>query len=110
LLAVIVLIAYPSTIVLASSETWTGAVSTNWGDSGNWSGAHSVPASGDSLVFATTGSLTMTDNLSGNPSIAGMSFSGNNFPAYEIIIESNPGGNPFTLTGTLADNCEYAVV
>ena len=51
-------------VVNSNTLTWTGGVSNNWGDAGNWVGA-SVPSNGNSLVFPTTSYTSPTDNMPG---------------------------------------------
>ena len=48
------------TVTFSSTKTWAGGTGTtlNWQTSGNWTGG--TPASGDDVVFNTTGTLTFT--------------------------------------------------
>ena len=79
----------------ANTDTWTGAVDTNWSTATsptNWSGGI-VPANGDSLVFDDTGTgLVNTDDLSGL-SVAGLAINGST-NSYTLN-----GALPLTLTG-----------
>ncbi|MBV9494722.1 MAG: Ig-like domain repeat protein [Acidobacteria bacterium] len=71
----------------ATSITWTGAVSGDWSNPGNWNGGV-VPVSGDALIFpAGSAHPVMTDDLP-----AGTSFESLTFDLTCVI-----DGNPFTV-------------
>jgi fibronectin-binding autotransporter adhesin len=90
----------------SATDTWVGGTSALWADP-NWTGgAGSVPATGDSLVFAfsgTTGAV-LTDNLmtTATYTIAGITFN-SGAPSY-LINSGTAGVNGFTLAGAITNN------
>jgi fibronectin-binding autotransporter adhesin len=76
----------------AAIRTWSGAVSGNWSDGGNWSPA-GIPASGDVLTFPAGAShQTMTNDLPADFNVGGLSFQ----DSYQL------SGNGLTLLGNLS--------
>jgi fibronectin-binding autotransporter adhesin len=93
-----------SSPLVAATDTWVGSASANW-STGSWLGDN-PPLSGDSLVFAASGSFgtALTDDVMtlSTSSVAGITFNAG-APAYTI----NPltvGTNGFTLTGNIVNN------
>jgi len=77
---------------LSSQKSWTGAVSSFWSDSHNWS-PQAVPSSGEVLLFpAGAVRLTMTNDLPAGTIAGAMTFNDN----YTL------SGNALTLNGDLA--------
>src|SRR5580698_9305708 len=53
----------PSVVSASGTDTWTGAAGDgNWGTANNWA-AHTVPASGDNVVFPAGAPATVTLNV-----------------------------------------------
>lgn len=85
--------------VRADVQTWWGLGATpNWSDSsGNWTNlelAASVPANGDSLLFANTTQTTSSNDLSGL-SVNWLAFTSGDFDLF---------GNPLTITGGVTNS------
>jgi len=81
-----------------STDTWVGGSGNNFSTAANWtysSGSGPI-ASGDSLVFAATGSTTPTNDLSS------FSFGGITFNSGASAFTFT--GNAFTLTGGITNN------
>ena len=93
---------------LATTATWSGNVSANWSDGGNWSAA--LPVSGGALTFAASGAAgaALTDNLMtpGTYNVAGITFTPA-APAY-TITPGSPGVNGFALTAALTNSSTNA--
>src|SRR5438874_1978925 len=72
------------------SDTWLGATDANFSTGSNWSPAtNAPPISGDSLIFDTSSTTTLNNDLtSGTFNVAGITFNAA-APAYTI------NGNPF---------------
>jgi fibronectin-binding autotransporter adhesin len=89
----------------AATDTWTGSVSQNWGDS-NWTGGNDPPQTGDSLVFGAAGTsgANLSDNLFSLASSSVSNVTFNSGAAAFTINPAAPGTNGFTLTGTIANN------
>ena len=92
LLALAGLVAAPET--QAAQRTWSGGAGgdNNWGTAANWGGT--VPAVGDSLVFAGSTRITNYNNLT-TLSLTGISFQNSGFLF---------GGNTITNSGGIFDN------
>lgn len=76
--------------VTHAPNTWTGAVSGKWSDRGNWT-TNSVPAAGETLVFAPgVSNRAMTNDLV-------------SFRAGQLIFQGDYtlSGNPLTLAGDI---------
>jgi acetyl esterase/lipase len=89
LFAVIQILA--TTSLFATTHTWTGAISPNWSNPGNWSPA-TVPASGDELAFPSASlNHSMTNDFPAS------------FTAGQITMSSNYtlNGNALNLGGDL---------
>jgi hypothetical protein len=84
----------------AITRTWTGSVSANWSNSGNWSPS-ATPVTGDSLVFpAGAAHNSMTNDLPGVTSVGSMTFA---LSAYTLI------GNALTLTADVTGDWQCGV-
>ena len=82
----------------ASTNTWVGGSGNNFSTTANWSySSGSGPlASGDSLIFGSTGSTTPNNDET--------AFSFNSITFTNTAQAYTVGGNGLTLNGTLADN------
>lgn len=81
----------------AADRTWVypGSGNTNWNRAANWSGS-AAPANNDLLTFAGAAGLGNTNNI-GSLSINGITFAAS---AGTFTL----GGQPLTITGTIANN------
>jgi hypothetical protein len=101
-LGLLVALLFAAVPVYASPNncTWTGATSTNWNTSTNWSGCGSVvPQNGDNLIFnksSLSGPTNLTNNIS-SLQVGSVQFSGSN--SFGFII----GGNSITIAGGISD-------
>ena len=77
-------------VVMATTSTWSGAVSNLWSVAGNWD---TLPVAGNALVFPATGTLTPNNDLPGGTSFSSVTFGGS---GYTI------SGNQIGLTGFVA--------
>ena len=65
--------------VRGTSRTWTGNVSKNWSDAGNWNPA-GVPTIGDVLTFASgSNQTTLNNDLSPSPPLGGVIVTNGNY-------------------------------
>ncbi len=78
----------------AATDTWTGANSANWSDSGNWNPG--LPTLGDTLIFDTSGQTAPNNNLTGQL-FGGITFTPT---GAQYIL----GGNAITLDTALVVN------
>ena len=82
--------------VNAAVETWVSGATSSFSLASNWTGTGLAPVSGDSWVLgATTGATTLTNDLTANINVAGITFNTGG-SAYTI------GGNAITLTGNIS--------
>jgi fibronectin-binding autotransporter adhesin len=82
------------------NDNWIGGVGdNNWSSAGNWTGANTPPAAGDTLLFGLQGAggLTLNNNLTLDTSFYGLTFNAS-APAFTL------GGNEIVSTNTIADN------
>ncbi|HZZ29660.1 MAG TPA: autotransporter-associated beta strand repeat-containing protein, partial [Pirellulales bacterium] len=94
-----------ATTAFAATETWGPGVSGfEWGTSGNWTGGNAVPATGDTLIFDSTGnsSSPSDDNLGNAFSIATLNFV-NGANAYTLTSNSGANDQSLALTSSLID-------
>jgi len=86
----------------SGADVWASGATANWNVAGNWTSGsiNKPPISGDWLVFdATTGTTTLTNDLTSSSfNVAGITFS-NGAPAYTVN-----GTNTFVLTGNITNN------
>jgi len=68
---------------LSAQNTWTGANSALWNDTGNWS-LNAVPVTQQDLVFDETGQVTTVINDLGSPFETGGILFGEDAPAYTL--------------------------
>jgi autotransporter-associated beta strand protein len=81
------------------NDNWTGSAGdNNWATGGNWTGANTPPAAGDTPIFGNQGlgGLTLNNNLTAATSYLGLTFNAT-APAYIL------NGNSITTTGGVAD-------
>ena len=76
-----------------AGPVWTGAVSTNWNDAGNWNPAV-VPSSTDAVTITKSGSNNLSIEIS--PTVASLSISAGN----TVTLQN---GQTLTLNGSLAN-------
>ena len=82
------------------NDNWIGGVGdNNWSSAGNWTGANTPPAAGDTLVFGLQGAggLTLNNDLTIDTSFYGLTF---NASAPAFIL----GGNEIISTNAIVDN------
>ena len=103
MLALFALFGFNPQALAVSTDTWTGATSTDWATASNWvySTGSGPVATGDSIVFTNTntqGTAALTDTLTTSTFLlAGITF---NAPAISYTM----AGNAFELTGNIVDN------
>jgi autotransporter-associated beta strand protein len=89
--------------------TWTGLASNLWNNAGNWD---TLPATGDSLIFPGTTNATNTNDLAGDTTIGGITFS-NTANASNFNLSGNRivlGGNiTASDTATTSDTINDAI-
>jgi hypothetical protein len=82
------------------TDSWTGAVSTDWNTAGNWASG-SVPATGASTYIPTSGVVNFP-LINGGISLQDLEI----FPSASLTITS---GNSLTISGTLTNNGSITV-
>lgn len=75
----------------ADTCTWSGSVSSDWSDGGNWTGCDNagVPENGDALAFPEVATNKSMNNDLAGLSVTGLSFTGTGYTV---------GGNAFTIS------------
>ena len=81
----------------AATDTWTGNVSANWSDPGNWTGGNSPPLAGDILSFDGNSNATTNNDFAANTQFNGLNFLGT---AGSFTLT----GNAVLLGGDINDN------
>lgn len=92
-------------VTTSFGQTWTGAVSTNWDDAGNWNPA-TVPDNGATAVFTadglnptTPGSGATNDlKLAGSHTLAYIQLLAGT-PSVDLYVNNTGGAGALTLTG-----------
>ncbi|HEX3582896.1 MAG TPA: Ig-like domain-containing protein [Thermoanaerobaculia bacterium] len=73
-----------------SAKTWTGAVSANWSNPGNWN-PQAIPAAGEALLFPNGTPAEMVNDFP-NAVVGALTFQG---------VSPSINGNPLTLIGNI---------
>ena len=89
-----VLAGIPLARAAADTCTWTGTVSANWSNGGNWSGCDNggVPENGDTLVFPASAS-----NKTNNNDLVGLDLDEIRISGTDYVI----GGNALTISPSI---------
>jgi fibronectin-binding autotransporter adhesin len=100
-LGIFALLIGSSRLATAATETWSGAVTTDWNVAGNWL-ENAIPATGDSLVFDASSAQPTSNNNIGSLSLAGLTFA-SGAPGYALT------GNAVSMTGPLVVNAGNSI-
>src|SRR5204862_807945 len=97
------------TPVAASTSTWTGTNSSDWGDANNWSPA-GVPAATTAVIFGSTGARASVDLGTSNRTVASVNFQGTvgttiGSSGQTLTLDSGASTFPFAATGTNSITC-----
>ena len=82
------------------NDNWTGAAGdNNWATGGNWTGANTPPAAGDTPVFGTQGlgGLTLNNNLTAATSYLGLTFAPGCWLSSSTATPSPPPAGRWTI-------------